>query len=588
MTELQLKQNLIEEIATNTKRIEKDSYWYDVDGTLREMDLSDLEFPTYTEDEMIALSGRKWKERFRLLIPFVTHFQYLTSNKRVTALMLNQNGWLAQTYGSQRNGCNVLKYAIDLGLIAPAVTKKRFNCKHSYGYIYGWNKDAQHKISNIIKKFSLINEDRSKDSNISLLETFEKNHSEMGMSKLEFDRLVSAVRFDSDLKINATDEQILKALSVKYPILKDIIKDVAEENKYLPSDEQMKAVPTIHRSEKHHLVTKIGFRITNPYVSLKEHDNGKNYNGKWRKEYMDEKFGVGNWECFDVKSSVPRVTYLLNKGEWLDNEIDLYALMFNEGREFPYPICRDWCKKAFMRFYFDRSTSRISNRLRRMHLIDDFINDFGYSEGVVPTVDAIKKDIWKAIGESYKSEIFLYESYLYLQIFKALRLEGAHPKQIYDGFYFEKNLNLQNKLSDLFKREAKRMIMHISLLETFGKKVPNPSKTIAKAHSQTNSNQQKDIQNEKHTENHRSNIRTDAQIIPPAASSDNRRMVRSQSSIRIGGTVQLDDVEQRKRAIQQFNQSKDLIKSFIFGKISREDAESQYYNNTKPKEVYNI
>ena len=64
MTELQLKQNLIEEIATNTKRIEKDSYWYDVDGTLREMDLSDLEFPTYTEDEMIALSGRKWKERF--------------------------------------------------------------------------------------------------------------------------------------------------------------------------------------------------------------------------------------------------------------------------------------------------------------------------------------------------------------------------------------------------------------------------------------------------------------------------------------------------------------------------------------------
>ena len=131
------------------------------------------------------------------------------------------------------------------------------------------------------------------------------------------------------------------------------------------------------------------------------------------------------------------------------------------------------------------------------------------------------------------------------------------------------------------------MIMHISLLETFGKKVPNPSKTIAKAHSQTNSNQQKDIQNEKHTENHRSNIRTDAQIIPPAASSDNRRMVRSQSSIRIGGTVQLDDVEQRKRAIQQFNQSKDLIKSFIFGKISREDAESQYYNNTKPKEVYN-
>jgi hypothetical protein len=448
-------------------------------------------------------------------------------------------------------------------LIAPAVTKKRFNCKHSYGYIYGWNKDAQHKISNIIKKFSLINEDRSKDSNISLLETFEKNHSEMGMSKLEFDRLVSAVRFDSDLKINATDEQILKALSVKYPILKDIIKDVAEENKYLPSDEQMKAVPTIHRSEKHHLVTKIGFRITNPYVSLKEHDNGKNYNGKWRKEYMDEKFGVGNWECFDVKSSVPRVTYLLNKGEWLDNEIDLYALMFNEGREFPYPICRDWCKKAFMRFYFDRSTSRISNRLRRMHLIDDFINDFGYSEGVVPTVDAIKKDIWKAIGESYKSEIFLYESYLYLQIFKALRLEGAHPKQIYDGFYFEKNLNLQNKLSDLFKREAKRMIMHISLLETFGKKVPNQTKT-------NDLTIQKDQNDEKHTD--KTDNRATFRTISPKTATDNRRLVRSEPSIRIGGAVRLDDVEQRKAAREKHKREFPIFVDFIKGKLSKDEA----------------
>ena len=610
ITLAELKRELINEIGSSQARYEKDHFYDDFENRLREMDLSGLVFPDYTEEEMISVSGRQWKQRFKMLIPLVEHFQYLTSNERVTALALNQNGWLAKTYGGPRNACNVLKYATQIGLIAPAVQKKRFGCKDSYGYVYGWNKVAQKRVKKVIADASLLWNGKDNDNDISLLETFGKDYKDVGMTKLEFDRLVAQVRIGTDLKINATDEQIKVALLAKYPLMKRLVEEVAVFNQFFPEDEKIKAEPTIHRSEKLKLVTKIGFRLTNPYVSLKEHDNGRAYNGRWRKEFMDEKFGVGNWRCFDVKSSVPRVTYFLNHGVWLDNDVDVYALMFNEGKPFENPIDRDNAKRAFMRFYFDNSPSRISNRLMRNHLADKFAEKYGYSAGVCATVEEIKDDVFKVIGKSYGSEIFLYESYLYFKVLTRIMDEGVLPKQVYDAFYFPTGYGIEDRVQSLLREEAQAMIMDISLLQNFTK-----DRKHTMPHNENEPvfiNQDKPRSKRRRTAKVKTpdfDIPDDDPIFQPTKIGENNdrnrnqregkpdrcdtsegasalpkvkeTVLQSESSIRCSGTDELASLERREEAMRRFQSNREVLRDFILGRITREEAEAKAFSTNE-------
>ena len=59
----------------------------------------------------------------------------------------------------------------------------------------------------------------------------------------------------------------------------------------------------------------------------------------------------------------------------------------------------------------------------------------------------------KAIGFSYRSEIFLHESCIYAQVAHKLRTMGYKVFQVYDGFFTDKPLD-RTTFSNIVKSEA--------------------------------------------------------------------------------------------------------------------------------------
>ena len=195
-------------------------------------------------------------------------------------------------------------------------------------------------------------------------------------------------------------------------------------NEHLSIDEQISANPKITRAKKS--ISKIGFRITNPLVSAKEHsnENDANFTGKWRKDVLKDK--LGKWVEYDVTSSIYRVAYLINHGVWLPRDKDLYAMMV--GMDFPTTKDRDNYKAFAMKLYFDSSARSIVN-----HLVGKGVDKMSASEAVV---EEARKRMFAVVGKPLKSEIFLHEGCIYLEAFRRMVEERKwRVIQVYDGFY---------------------------------------------------------------------------------------------------------------------------------------------------------
>ena len=106
------------------------------------------------------------------------------------------------------------------------------------------------------------------------------------------------------------EEYLTACLYENYPALKeyqekaDLINDVFYTDDV---DRQIQFVPTFTWGKGNKRITKIGIRATNCLVSAKKEDDE---NKLTRKDVLD-KYGL-KYE-FDVKSSVPRLTYLLSE-----------------------------------------------------------------------------------------------------------------------------------------------------------------------------------------------------------------------------------------------------------------------------------
>ena len=232
---------------------------------------------------------------------------------------------------------------------------------------------------------------------------------------------------------NTSDALALYGLNKTYPQLAEYAAKVAAINAALPIDERIQFKPTITRNAHGDMITKLGIRATNSLVSLPKDGSADDLNPITRAEMLMAKFG-GEWTEVDVKSSVPRVTYLLNHGAWLDNDLDLYAAMY--GKRFDSSTLRTQYKYFFMRLYFGNSEKQIAHQLRLTHQTDNFVKTHG-KRAAIDTIGNARDSMIAAIGRSYGSEIFLHESCIYLDVFAALVKRGFRLIQIYDGFFLK-------------------------------------------------------------------------------------------------------------------------------------------------------
>jgi hypothetical protein len=266
----------------------------------------------------------------------------------------------------------------------------------------------------------------------------------------------SMIRISQHMRLSLKECYLVKGLNEVYPQYGEMLKTIDEDNSSM--DELIDhdyALPTFTMDRKNENVLRIGIRKTNAYCNLKVHGYedrssweslGENERKRIRDVVIEKRLG-GVYEN-DVKSSIYRITYLLNKGEWLDRDKDLYPMM--AGFDFKSKEERNLFKSPLaMKLYFSPS---IDKAIHSTIYQDSSLKDFFKNLNAKDVLLKAKENMTNAIGSSYRSEIFLHESCIYTQVAHRIRQMGYKLIQIYDGFFTDKPLD--EKVFDKIVKEC--------------------------------------------------------------------------------------------------------------------------------------
>lgn len=372
--------------------------------------------------------GRQCNHTLGKLRTFIDLYQFTTSRKCVTELPISTcSQKLIHLFGSWQNVSNLLVKAQKIGLLK-CIDDKFVLKQSAKRYIY--NKESQDIIKSIVKERKISYKRYIKENVIY------KNNS-ANLQKQIPDNIKERIRVGTNLWIpikgSCPQEVIKQVLEMKYPQAVEQIIKANEMNRQLNSAEQISAEWNLHISDSGKYLMKIGFRMTSGIVSLKAHQDiddershKKVYTGVWRKDYLRQQ--LGKVYAFDVKSSIFRLTYNLNHNDYLDDNLDVYAVL--HGRAFCSEAERNCYKLFKMRTYFDKFVAK--------HIMPVF--DPLFSDDIKTAVADDVTSEYAYLGRHYDSEIFLHESCIYNELVYRLRKKGIRIVQIYDGFYSNVNI----------------------------------------------------------------------------------------------------------------------------------------------------
>ena len=401
-----------------------------------------------TKEQIVKLLKRKFITNLKILKPFVDVMKYKTSTKGVSICPIPSTSKLwNMLYGSQRQVSRLIECSKRIGLLY--CVSESYSNKMGYCKEYAYDKRVERKLLELFNDYGISNQSKSYNQSyvMSIMDTFNRK----GMDDERQYELYNAYMEKSKIRITQRTRlplkecYLVKGLNEVYPQYGEMLKTIDEDNSSM--DELIDhdyALPTFTMDRKNENVVRIGIRKTNAYCNLKVH--GYEDRSSWEnlcdfeknriRDFVIEKRLGGIYEN-DVKSSIYRITYLLNKGVWLDREIDLYPLMagfnFNSKEErnlFKSPLA--------MKLYFSPSIDNaISTTLFHASRLKESFKKLNARELLLKA----KENMIDAIGNSYRSEIFLHESCIYTQVAHKIRQMGYKLIQIYDGFFTDKPLD---------------------------------------------------------------------------------------------------------------------------------------------------
>lgn len=424
-----------------------------------------------TKDDVLKKLGRKKRCNLLILKPFVDIMKYKTQTQKTTVLSISCNsGFWKMVYRNHKQVSRLLNLAQKVELIACVDEKHCFTKNQQFSRCkkYAWNKIVERHLLSLFRDYSLVYDRQVMSSHnllqmTSIVDTFAKDP-EKAKEYVEAKRRFN-IRICDKTWLPLSDEIITNALVERYPQLMEMWKTIAEDNKTMPLDEWDYANIKMPR-DKNGNVHKISLRKTNSFCSAKVHSVSEEdiKSGRLvRDKLIKEKFG-GIYEN-DVKSSIYRITYLLNKGEWLDSSVDLYELIF--GSPFKTKEERDLFKHPFcMQLYFNHSTRQMKHHIEYRKSATKMWN--AEHDGFT-LIEKARDNMFKAIGDSYGSEIFLHESCIYTQVAHRLREMGYRVIQIYDGFFTDSPLD-STAFDGIVKEEAVRYYQRYFCSEAEGMK----------------------------------------------------------------------------------------------------------------------
>lgn len=360
-----------------------------------------------------------------------------TTNKRLISI-----------WGSPKEVSRAIQFMCRIGLLAKYDDSYQFNafynkdnkCKQ---YVYNYNTEQQIKeycSNNNINKYQI--------TNTTIVDIF-------AVKDIPFEQ--TEVRFSSKLHLLKPDNwtttefenYLMSCLYANYPQLLHYQELADNINRTFYADDydrQISFKPKFTWNKGNKAVTKIGIRATNSLVSAKkEHSNDEPPNNMLYKDDVLNRYGL-KYE-FDVKSSVPRITYALNKGIWLENDIDLYKIMYKKFTKICPSEQLEWnettrniFKSFHMNGYFD-TEAKLSAHLKRQVSMKAEKYDTKEWADLEYVMKAYRESIIQTIGElKYDSEIFFHESCIYMDVTYSLLKKGIDVWQQYDCWYTDKEV----------------------------------------------------------------------------------------------------------------------------------------------------
>ncbi len=302
--------------------------------------------------------------------------------------------------------------------------------------------------------------------------------------------------FNSTLRIyeDYSFDEVREAVLMRYPCMPYYNNLLAQLNAHAFNDDEIIRFSITPKFSQKGKITKLGIRAFSNTCLLKSlekqkkkcRQQGREYvvdpNIRYREHYLNERFG--EWEEYDIKGSVPRVSRAMaNRGDMGDLNEDIYRTMFEPFVQ-DFQICFDesvaeWCEKArsffkllFMRLFFGGTPKQIVSRIldKEKKEKDKAIKKGRMDEGLSPfaslaergvdlvsLIDKYQKRVFeyccRTPKEARDTSVFLHESCIYLEVRKELFNRGIDVVQVYDGFYFKKG-TIPLDMEEIIQRAA--------------------------------------------------------------------------------------------------------------------------------------
>ena len=144
---------------------------------------------------------------------------------------------------------------------------------------------------------------------------------------------------------------------------------------------------------------------------------------------------------------MPRLTFALNKGVWLENDIDLYEIMYQKFIKLCPSEQLEWnettrniFKSFHMNGYFDTEAKLSAHLKRQVSMKVEKYNKKEWAD-LEYVMKSYRESIIETVGElKYDSEIFFHESCIYMDVTYDLLSKGIDVWQQYDCWYTDKEV----------------------------------------------------------------------------------------------------------------------------------------------------
>lgn len=191
------------------------------------------------------------------------------------------------------------------------------------------------------------------------------------------------------------------------------------------------------------VLRRISYRPSNSYTSLKKSDGS-------RKAFL-EKHNLHSNPNGDIKSEIPRVNHLIEKGEWLPFSFDFYSAFVKQEKA--SDAVRAVVKANFMPMYmthFETAQTR-ANRLATQYINKHQLKDEGLRRQAKCLFETISNRMEELLGRIHHSEIFVHTSCIeHIALFLCCKLyPNGKFFQIYDEIFSTEDIDCMESIYEI-------------------------------------------------------------------------------------------------------------------------------------------